>query len=331
MGGLSWLPGLLRRQLYVLLLAAGFAGLVGIVLSGADGSPAYGEVRVAAPDAAGRALTDGAVMDGFGAWSPDGREIAFMRDGGIWLMGAGGEGARQLTGEEGAWDAVPAWRPDGKEVAFARTSADGDTGLVMAVDPASGKVRRLAEQKGSVGHVAWDPKGRSLYYTTNTRLMRLDLRSGKAAAVFEVKQDWEMLAGGLAISRDGKVAVFAAGPSDGRGVRYDLWVLPLEGKDREPKRLTQQGGIMPAFAPDGRRLVYRNPRADTGIFMLDLTTHALSRLVADQPRAMFFHPAFSPDGKQLLLSQLMLDGSVTPRGKLTSHLFLHKLEGSGGD
>lgn len=335
------------RRLYMLLVAAGLCALLGVVLSDAQGTLAWWNVPAATPPAtAGRSLTSGPVMDGFGAWAPDGRQIAFMRDGQIWLVAAAGGTPKQLTGSQGMWDATPAWRPDGKAVAYARTvvgspAPDGAQAVqasggayLMAVDPATGKEQQLGKESEAVGHVAWDPTGRALYYSTARRLMKLDVRTGRATQLWKAKaDDWEQLAGGLAVSPDGKVLVFGGGQQLGRAVAYDLWVLPLSGRANEPKRLTSGGGIMPSFDASGSRIVYRNPRMESGIYVLDMKTHALKSVLPDEGNALFFHPMLSPDGKQLLVSKLLLDppGGPRPDGRFTSHLHLHTLSGSGGD
>jgi Tol biopolymer transport system component len=339
---------LIRRRVYLVLVTAGLFALLGVILADAQSILGWGPAPVAATEPAAAAvspLTSGAVMDGFGAWSPDGKQIAFMRDGQIWLMAAGGGEPKQLTGRDHAmWDAVPAWRPDGKEIAFARIvvsaangskeATSGAAAFLKAVDPATGKERQLGRETEPVGHVAWDPSGASLFYSTASRIMRLDLKTDKAQLLWQAHADgWDQLAGGLAVSRDGKVLIFGGGQQQGRSVAYDLWILPLTGKEKEPKRLTTAGGIMPNFDATGRRLVYRNPQQQSGIYEMDLTTHAVKPLLLDEGRALFFHPMLSPDGKGLLVSRLVLEAPGTGRsdGKFTSHLYQHNLAGSGGD
>lgn len=318
----------LRRKVYLVLVLAGLTGLFGWIMVDSErmlaleSLPAMAKLAVAAEP-----LTSGQAMDGFGAWAPDGRQIAFMRNGQIWLVDASGKGARRLTNAKDVWDAVPVWRPDGKEIAFARVSTEGDGAFVMVRDVASGKERVLSKETAAVGHVAWDPTGKQLYYTTPQRMMRVDAKTGKGQQVLEIPEDWDMQAGGLAITADGKAVVFGAGPRIGRNVQYDLQLFRFAEPEKGLERLTKQGGIMPAFDRTGAQLAYRSPREASGIYVMDFATHNTRQVVADEGRALYFHPSFSPDGKRLLISRLLVGstGGGPDGSRLQSHLFVHTL------
>ena len=61
------------------------------------------------------------------AWSPDGRRIAYVKDGAIHVMRADGSGDRRLI--RGRKDAAPAWSPDGARLSFVR---DGNLHVIRA-------------------------------------------------------------------------------------------------------------------------------------------------------------------------------------------------------
>lgn len=318
-----------RRHVHALALAVGMAGLFSLVVSDVNMTLTVGNAVAASSPAPGdlRPLTTGTAMDGFGAWSPDGRQVAFMRDGRLWLVNAGGDGARQLTTNAAVWDSGPAWRPDGKLIAFARTSMNGNSAWVMTIDQASGKESELLHEEQPIGYVAWGPKGDLLYYTTPQGLYQFQPVTKERRQVLGVQPEWEMLAGGLAISPDGKRAIFGAGPRTERGVRYDLWMAELSGEPR-PSRLTEAGGMMPAFDARGRHIAYRNPHRakQTGIYVMDLSTHQTRQVLSDGPGKMYFHPAISPDGKSLIVSRLLLEGGARGEGtRFTSQLYVHTL------
>ncbi len=108
------------------------------------------------------------------ALSPDGKQFAFIWDGGqeggrpqlyVSLVGQGAP--VQLTKREGAGPANPAWSPDGQVLAFARPGSDGG----LFVIPALGGVERRLDALGRAGgplqpagHAAWSPDGKWLYF-----------------------------------------------------------------------------------------------------------------------------------------------------------------------
>ena len=66
-----------------------------------------------------RQLTGG-VTSQMPDFSPSGRQIAFVRHGGIWIMGADGRGARAIGSGLPASAESPSWSPDGRQIAFSR-------------------------------------------------------------------------------------------------------------------------------------------------------------------------------------------------------------------
>jgi TolB protein len=76
---------------------------------------------------------------GRGRFSPDGRKIAYVRDGNIKLMNVAGRRTRLLTSDASSDGYAPDWSPDGTRITYT-----GSGGLyVLAVK--TGEVRNLAE------------------------------------------------------------------------------------------------------------------------------------------------------------------------------------------
>ncbi len=59
-------------------------------------------------------------------WSPDGRQIAFLKGGRLWTMKADGTAKRRLTTRAASG---PSWSPDGRSIAFASLSCTGGPGV----------------------------------------------------------------------------------------------------------------------------------------------------------------------------------------------------------
>ena len=109
------------------------------------------------------------------AWSPDSRQIAFLRGGDLFRAPVGDPDAIQLTdGLEGV--RAPAWSPDGGTVAvMAGASGSQDVWLVPA---AGGDARQLTSGAMSADEVrfgvSWSPDGGTVAYVGNKADYRAD-------------------------------------------------------------------------------------------------------------------------------------------------------------
>jgi Tol biopolymer transport system component len=109
-------------------------------------------------------------------WSPDGRQIAFVRSGyeiadipepaggpaGLWVMNADGSNQRLVTGmAAGAQE----WSPDGKWIAFV-ASGDGTEGADVWLAPAAGGAPKdISQIPGDESNISWSPDSQALAVT----------------------------------------------------------------------------------------------------------------------------------------------------------------------
>jgi TolB protein len=120
------------------------------------------------------------VDEGFPAWSPDGKQIAFTtrRDGynEIYVMPAPAAGAQaaaaastwmRLTNNPGD-DFAPAWSPDGSQIAFVsdRDQKAGVYDIYIMQSDGSG-VRRLTADTALDFEPAWSPDGKLIAFRSN--------------------------------------------------------------------------------------------------------------------------------------------------------------------
>ena len=179
--------------------------------------------------------------------SPDGRHIALIVNGDLWVYNAGGTPPIKLS--FGGERYSPIWTPDGKRVLF---EVDGKTTLFTI--PADGS-SATAEPAGPEGHFhphGWTADGQLVAVRLidgNGDLVRFAPRpDGKPEPIQETPANEGMSA---SVSPDGKWVAYS---SDATG-RAEIWVRPLPGPG-SPIRVSPDGGFEPVWAKNGRELFY---------------------------------------------------------------------------
>jgi len=200
-------------------------------------------------------------------WSPDGREIAFVRGpsiaadiagrpGSLFIMAADGSDVRRLT--RGALDSGPAWSPDGREIVFSRAKDFNSSRGIWVVDVAGGEPRELTRTVDYFDTFpAWSPDG--------TRI----------AFARAIPQQSEY---------DGKSAIYVMN-RDGTGL-----VLRHQHFARAPLGL--------AWSPDGRTIAFETSptRECTAISLVDVESGAIRPLTScTRPSESAVSPAWQPD------------------------------------
>jgi Tol biopolymer transport system component/tRNA A-37 threonylcarbamoyl transferase component Bud32 len=222
---------------------------------------------------------------GFGAFSPDGDQMAFASTGekgdkwDIWLKIVGEVEARRLTTDPAADDSSPAWSPDGKQIAFGRYAPGAPHTFIYLVSPLGGSERRLldfpAEQL-----LSWSPDGRWLAAARARARGETAPESGgihlipagggePRALTFPKPPAWD---GAPAFSPDGRALAYASCGSEQWGPPCDIYVLPLDSAFRpqgEARRITRQRltilGL--AWTRDSRSLVYGVSASDVDDYL----------------------------------------------------------------
>ena len=130
--------------------------------------------RTAGPGWAGRRPAATKVIassrwDFEGAFSPDGRRIAFASDRSgsveLWTANSDGTNQAQLTSLKAADAGTPRWSPDGKTIAFdARLEGHGD---IFVISAEGGTPRRLTTEPVENNVPAWSRDGKWIYFSSN--------------------------------------------------------------------------------------------------------------------------------------------------------------------
>lgn len=256
-------------------------------------------------------LTTDAADDLYPAWSPDGRQIAFVKGGqhaGIYLISPLG-GPEQKIVDFDAAAGSPAWSPDGKFLVVAKNRPDqkpaADAGALFLVPVQGGEPRPfLVPMPGRwYRYPALSPVGRSLAFAScggparspycDVLVLGLNedlLPQGKprqlpAATTFVA---------GMAWTPDGRSLVYSGGESPNEPF---LFRIDVAGGG-EPKRLeiASQRAYSPAVALKGNRLAFSRATYDTDIWQVQARGKPQPLLVSTMPDTS---AQFSPDGRRI--------------------------------
>lgn len=187
--------------------------------------------------------------------SPDGSRIAFDsdRDGtrGIFVAATDGSGAVRISGP--GYAAVPSWSPDGTRLAFVRAEADAPRvwNLWTSAPDGSQIQRRTHHTVGQAWGASWFPDGLRVAYSVETRLVILDLQSGRTTT-YRSPVPGRLLRT-PAVSPDGRRIIFQIH-------REGVWVLDVRTGTTEFV-LDDPTAEEFTWAPDGRRVAFHSRRS----------------------------------------------------------------------
>jgi len=228
-------------------------------LSGTVESRSVKEIYIADYDGQSQQrVTVGRTLNGFPAWSPDARSLAYVS----WRRGQPNifvshiyDGTLDEVTKNAAENYLPAWSPDGTRIAFSSTR-DGNAEIYVANRDGSSP-RRLTSNPAIDTSPTWSPNGNQIAFVSD--------RSG-APQIYVVSADGlgavQRLTAESYVDRPtwSSVPFNEIAFSSRTGTRFDIKIIDVS--TREVKQLTFGEGSneSPTFSPNGRHLVFMSDR-----------------------------------------------------------------------
>ncbi len=212
------------------------------------------------------------------AFSPDGRQIAFVWNGrgqdnfDIYLKIVGSQEVARLTNNP-AIDYSPAWSPDGRYIAFCR-GTDQKAGAIWLVSPLGGAERKVVDLHATAvpdnRSLSWSPDSKWLIYSDSATpdgsevLFLIGLQSGEKRQLTSPSPNSADLY--PAFSPDGRTIAFTR--DTGRGIS-SINLLPFQpdGSGKAQPVALHWAGFQdtycarPAWTPDSKQIVFASNRS----------------------------------------------------------------------
>lgn len=239
--------------------------------------------------------------------SPDGRRLAFVKAGDIFVADSERNTLTQVTFTGRA--EMPVWAPDGKHLAFSIGGSTGGIGWMRS--DGAGDARTLLETAGTATPWSFAPDGRLAFFLRNPGMglmvwtAPLDLsdpdhpQSGKPEIAWHTKGDDYL----PRFSPDGRWIAYRSNES---GIN-EIYVRPFPASRGGKVQVSSGGGMYALWSRKGRELFYET--GDNRIMAVDYTVEGDSFLPG-KPRAFYDQPLFyagtsnldlAPDGKRFVV------------------------------
>jgi dipeptidyl aminopeptidase/acylaminoacyl peptidase len=192
----------------------------------------------------------------------------------IFLADFNGKITKRLTNTAG-YDAEGTVSPKGDKIVFT-SMRNGDIDL-YTMDIDGSNVKQVTTETGYDGGACFSPDGKMIVW-----------RASRPRTEEEVKEYKELLAQGLVMP-----------------TKMELFVANADGTNARQVTKLGRANWAPAFAPDGKRLIFAsNHEHERGypfnLYLVNLDGTGLERISNDGGFDAF--PMFSPDGKKLIFS-----------------------------
>src|SRR5262245_19732893 len=269
------------------------------------------------------------------AFSPDGRQVAFVRVisavvGEVYLVSMDGGEGKRLT-FDGAGASTLAWTPNGREIVF--SSRHGGKSRLFRIPIEGGAPEWLAATGSDAHYPAFSREGNRLAWrqnTVDTDIFRLAIKAETSSPLADLIVSTALEASPR-YSPDGKRIVFVSN----RSGSDEIWVCGSEGEN--PVRLTSFRGPLagsPSWSPDGKQIVFDSrPEGNADLYVVSAEGGQPRRLTTDPAEDIV--PSWSNDGRWIYFTSNRFAEGGSAEGKIgegrVGRLQIWKMPAEGGE
>lgn len=211
-------------------------------------------------------ITNNPATDSAPAWSPDKKQIAFVRhieaqNDDIFIINADGSNERRLTNSPGL-DAGPAWAPDGKRIAFESDRSEGP-GDIWIIDIDTGALTDVTHNPAyRDGEPTWSPDGTQIAFQRQVNnqweicviaASGINDRCITNNPAHDQFPAWSPIESGSVASR----IAFESNRDDGH---LAIYVMNPDGSGQQRLTATDQDNFFAAWSPLGDSIVFESSR-----------------------------------------------------------------------
>ena len=235
-----------------------------------------------------------------GKSEPD--QIAFNKNGSIYVMNADGSNLRQIT--TGGGDENPSWSPDGEKIAFERRIGGAPYLHVMDADGSNLRQVTFGPENWSE-EPAWSPNGKQIAFHSYTTK---EIKNNPVSEIFVIDADGTDLRQltNTQLPFDGINSSPTWSP-DGEQVAYgaskwleDDAIVILDADGTDSRQVVAQKAILPSpnWSPDGKKIAFHD-YGDAGfeIYVMNADGSDITQLTFNDDKDV--SPSWSPDSKKI--------------------------------
>lgn len=224
------------------------------------------------------------------AWSPDGRQLAYMtyaeHRAQIVVQGADGGGRRVVVQSDNT-SSAPAWSPDGSQLAVSLSNAQGNMDIYL-VGAGGGTPKRLTDHAGIDTEPVFSPDGGSIYFTSDRAGSPQIYRMGRGGGGAERVVVGGNYSSNAELSPDGQYMALTR--QSGGGYQIGLYELAGGRFTALTKGSLDEGAT---FAPNGEMLMYTATEGGRSVLKLINLKGEVVQTLSD-PSGRLRDPAWAP-------------------------------------